>query len=331
MFQPGPPIALPKDGTKLDVGKVKTGFHEIDLVVLTESKVVSVVDEKVTEEVMTQSQRFVEDRCNDESAAAHLDTGAINSHAQLHADKKQLDEDEYVPLRSDSTQSEIILENGKILRALASKRQSSGGSEHSKEFTANNEQLDAEPAKNTTQMPEMVILAPTSIVEPKIQQDGKIACICKSLSELGNLVQCDQCLSWCHLTCFGYKSTQDPELPGSFKCHQCSSGLISNEDLYDLAIKRKILASVFQGFKSFRSLYDGVGLPSDSWAIRDKYRKWLESFGCVKALPKRKFDVQVEENLLQEFLNPKLNYLNKPQSGNQKVSVVSKDLVVTNA
>ena len=322
MFQPGPPIVLPKDGNKLDIGKVKTGFHEIDLVVLTESRVVSVVDEKVTEEVMTQSQRLVEDRCNDESDIGNVQSPAV---------KNPSDEDDYVPLRSDSTQSEIILENGKILRALASKKQSSGGSEHPKELTANNEQLDAEPAKNTTHMPEMVILAPTSIVIPEIQQDGKIDCICKSLSELGNLVQCDQCLSWCHLTCFGYKSAEDPELPASFKCHQCSSGLISNEDLYDLAIKRKILASVFQGFKSFRSLYDGVGLPSDSWAIRDKYRKWLESFGCVKALPKRKFDVQVEENLLQEFLNPKLNYLNKPQAGKQKVSIVSKDLVVTNA
>ena len=305
MFQPGPDVALPKCGNELNIGKVGTGFHEISLMVLTESKAASVVDEKLTEQVMSQSQRLVESHNVKEKKIESITEKVIIPSPTLP--KKS----EKVLLRTDSTQSDILFQT-ELAPAFA----------------------DVAPLINTTipktppvdKMPELEVVAPVQSKKRKAEAQ-EIACVCQGSSDLGEFVQCEDCSLWCHLVCFGYKSINDPALPVKFSCHKCSSSLIPLKELYDLAMKRKVLVCAKSGFKSFRALWNSIEMDLNH-TTRLNYKAWMESLGCVTPLPKRKFDVVVDETLLNQFLDPKLNYVKPAKEGKQKVSVIKEDMVV---
>lgn len=104
-------------------------------------------------------------------------------------------------------------------------------------------------------------------------------CECKDWHDDIAMIVCESCLRWRHLSCYGYKSLQDPRIPSVFICFRCRihDGLnleemwekedeikSALEGLRTLCIFRRALQIIYVGFffDKYRLLCNGSGYSS---------------------------------------------------------------------
>lgn len=70
-----------------------------------------------------------------------------------------------------------------------------------------------------------------------------IDCLCTINNNERDMLQCRRCLGWVHAVCCGYFSSQDPRVPGGFRCFRCLGK--ASKELRDLCVYRRALYIVF--------------------------------------------------------------------------------------
>lgn len=99
-------------------------------------------------------------------------------------------------------------------------------------------------------------------------------CDCGSAEEDGNMIECDQCQTWCHTVCHGYK--EGASLPDLFHCYTCvcQGDEDAHRDLSTLALYRRALHIVMsEDVRSARAL--GQRLSIDAQTANSLWAKEL--------------------------------------------------------
>ncbi|KAI7829755.1 hypothetical protein BC939DRAFT_320647 [Gamsiella multidivaricata] len=113
--------------------------------------------------------------------------------------------------------------------------------------------------------------SPKDGISPEGGDDGdEFWCVCGSSEEDDLMVQCDDCMTWSHLWCYGYTSFEDPRIPESHICADClvrRTGCVRSDESLDLAnirsaaiMRRSLVVAWLEGYTGSNDMCRRLGL-----------------------------------------------------------------------